>query len=275
MNLHRRTRARLVAIAFVGLTSSLAPRADASTSGHMPTVTIADASTVEGDSGTTPMTFEITLSHRWHEPVSVDWYTGENNNQPGWATAYDDVVPTGGRVTIDPGETRATVSVDVVGDTLDEPDELFFLDAFDPNGAWGAQAAGTIVDDDEPVIPVVSIDDASAAEGNTSGNTVRFVVSLSEPTTRDVELAWTTAPSTSGFQAADAGVDYDDVSGTVLIPAGSTNVDIRCQTIGDLVPELDETFRVVLMSADGAAIGDDGATGTILNDDPVQVLLPI
>jgi len=239
-----------------------------------PEVSIADASAIEGDAGTTPLVFEITLSHKWNKPLSLDWYTGENNNAYGWATAYDDVVPTGGRITIPAGATTARVTVDVVGDNVDEPDEIFFVDVFDTDSTWGREAVGTIVDDDAPVTPTVSIADASAIEGNTSIEHMRFAVSLSESTTHDVSISWTTHASGDMLHAADS-TDFTAASGTITIPVGATEGAIDVSVLGDLVPELDETFAIRLTSTGGGELGDDSATGTILNDDPISFSVPV
>ena len=49
--------------------------------------------------------------------------------------APDDYVPSYGSVTFEPGETQKTVSVTIVGDELDEPDESVCVSFRNPTNA--------------------------------------------------------------------------------------------------------------------------------------------
>jgi CSLREA domain-containing protein len=104
----------------------------------------------EGDTGTKPATFTVSLSSATTQTVSVKFATAD-----GTATAPADYAAAGGTLTFAPGDTSKTVTVDVAGDTLDESDETFKVQLSDPvNGTLGtAQGTGTIVDDD--ATPVV------------------------------------------------------------------------------------------------------------------------
>jgi hypothetical protein len=112
-----------------------------------PTLTVADASAVEGDEGSTPMLFAVTLSHPSAFTVTVDFATGDAGD-----TAAPDVdyQATAGTVTILPGQTTAVITVRVYGDEEEEEDEQFSLRLFNPQGAFLAtpSATGTIIDDD-------------------------------------------------------------------------------------------------------------------------------
>jgi hypothetical protein len=61
-------------------------------------------------------------------------------------------------------------------------------------------------------------------------------------------------------------------SGGVTIPAGSSFgtpllAIVPVQVNGDLVPELDESFSVILTNASNAQLGSSIATVTLQNDD--------
>jgi hypothetical protein len=116
-----------------------------SSSFSSPTLTVADAVTPEGDSGTTPMSFAVTLSAPDTKPVSVSFGTAD-----GSARAPDDYQATSGSLTFNPGETSKTVTVAVKGDTLNETDEVFSLLLSSPsNTVLGrTQAFGTIADNE-------------------------------------------------------------------------------------------------------------------------------
>jgi ribosomal protein L24E len=110
-----------------------------------PTLSVADGLATEGDSGTTPLTFTVTLSGPDSRPVSVSFATAD-----GSARSPDDYQATSGNLTFNPGEVSKTVTVAVKGDTLNETDETFSLVLSSPaNAVLGrAQAFGTIVDNE-------------------------------------------------------------------------------------------------------------------------------
>src|SRR5262249_49173253 len=71
----------------------------------------------------------------------------------GTATSHgknSDYAQVKGTLTFDPGVTSQTITVFVNGDTLVEPDETFFVNLSDPDGATiaGAQGTGIIKNDD-------------------------------------------------------------------------------------------------------------------------------
>jgi hypothetical protein len=110
-----------------------------------PTLSIGDVSTVEGDSGTHPLTFTVTLDKAVSVPVSVHWATAS-----GSAKAPSDFQAGSGTLTIAAGQTTATVNVLVKGDRMREPDERFFVHLTKPHHATLADpsATGGILNDD-------------------------------------------------------------------------------------------------------------------------------
>jgi Calx-beta domain/FG-GAP-like repeat len=115
-----------------------------------PRISVSSASILEGNSGTRPMTFTVTLSVPYDQPVSVNYTTMD-----GSATAGEDYVITSGMLTFAPGETTKTITVVIKGDKTKEQDEVFnvYLSGASSNAvfpAWGYFAAGTILNDDGP-----------------------------------------------------------------------------------------------------------------------------
>jgi hypothetical protein len=110
-----------------------------------PTLSIADAVVTEGDSGTTPLSFAVTLSGPSTKPVTVSYATAN-----GSATTPADYQGASGTLTFSPGDTAETVSVPVRGDKDNEPDETFSVTLSTPSNAvlGRVQAFGTIVDDE-------------------------------------------------------------------------------------------------------------------------------
>ena len=118
---------------------------DATGSDLQPAISVSEASCIEGNSGTTPMIFHLVLSTASSLPVYVNYSTVD-----GTAVAGSDYQAASGTITFSPGQTQATVTVLVNGDTEIEPDETFSLMLTNPIRATIANSAvtGTIEDDD-------------------------------------------------------------------------------------------------------------------------------
>jgi Calx-beta domain len=117
-------------------------------------LSIVDASGPEGNSGTRPLSFRVTLSRAnlGDTAVSVSYRTQNET-----ARAAEDYVSARGELEFARGETTKTIDVQVNGDRAVEPDEFFSVVLFDPIGATIAQpggtGTGTIQNDDRNVLP--------------------------------------------------------------------------------------------------------------------------
>ena len=88
----------------------------------------ADQAVDEGGSGAvTPVGFTVTLSAPDARAIQLDWRTVANT-----ATAGSDFRAASGQVTFAPGQTQAFISVDVLGDTADEPRRDVLRRALEP-----------------------------------------------------------------------------------------------------------------------------------------------
>ncbi|HET9316332.1 MAG TPA: Calx-beta domain-containing protein, partial [Vicinamibacteria bacterium] len=182
------------------------------------------------------------------------------------ATAGADYTPVSGILTFPAGTITRTVAVPVLGDTLVEGDETFWVDLSAPSGATigDGQGRGTIRDDDQPPIPSVSISDVSLNEGNTGTVSAVFNVTLSAASTQPVTFSFATSNGT-----AQAPGDYVAASGTLTFPAGTVSRTVAVSVVGDTSVEPNETFNVDLSSVTGATLADGRGVGTIVNDDSV------
>jgi probable HAF family extracellular repeat protein len=224
----------------------------------IPTISIADAPAVtEGNTGTHAATFTVTLSDASTDPITVAYATGD-----GTATAGSDYQATSGTLTFAPGETSKTVTVQVVGDRLPEPNETFVVNLSSPTNAVIAngQGVGTIRDD-EPTISIANA--APVTEGNVGTRSASFTVTLSAAYDVPITVNYVTADGT-----AIAGSDYQAASGTLTIPAGQTTGTITVLVNGDRLPEPNEAFLVNLSSPDYASVAVGQGVGTILDDEP-------
>jgi hypothetical protein len=113
----------------------------------------ADVRVIEGSSGTTEVPLPLSrlaAQSRQRGPSTLDpnqLVTLDYATADGTATAFADYLPSAGTLTFD-GEPSPRLRV--LGDTLAEPNETFFVDFSNPNNAVldGARATVTIVDDD-------------------------------------------------------------------------------------------------------------------------------
>ncbi len=110
-----------------------------------PRLSVADVDAAEGDAGTKPLAFTVSLSAPPSRTVGVSYATADAT-----ATAPADYAPAAGRLVFAPGETTKTVQTTVNGDTKVEGNHSFTLTLSDPSNATlgDASATATIVDDD-------------------------------------------------------------------------------------------------------------------------------
>ena len=174
-------------------------------------------------------------------------------------------------------------------DTIDEPDEETFIRRIGfrnvaPGAVWHSQPVveqtAVIVDNDTSV---VSVDVASAPEGDTGTSTMSFPITLSTPNSRRVTVTYRTV-ATTGASAAQAGqsctgeADFVSVaSASRTISAGATSGTATVTLCGDTRDEDDETLQLRLVSAATVAepgnpsvaltLSEPRAAGTIEDDD--------
>jgi hypothetical protein len=223
---------------------------------------------LEGDAGTTPLVFTVTLSRESSEVVTVAFVT-----VAGTATEGVDYEAAGGTLTFQPGETSKTITVNVLGDTISEAEETFtvLLFAASDNAVITRSAGlGRITDDDPlPEMSITANEPAGVLEGNSGAQDAVFTVTLSAASEQVVTVQFATLAGT-----ATSGVDFDPVSGTLTFQPGEMQKEIRIPIHGDTLNEADETYQVVLSNVSGAtfASGGDAALGIILNDDPLPTV---
>ncbi|MEP6994348.1 MAG: choice-of-anchor B family protein [Acidobacteriota bacterium] len=123
---------------------------------------IGAATITEGNTGTTTLSFPVTLSVGIPQEVSVSFATA-----PGSATSGVDYVAGSGLVTFAPTVTAQTIDITVNGDLFDEIDETLTVNLTDPTNASlaVATATGTILDDDTLAVFSVSPTSGDAAGG--------------------------------------------------------------------------------------------------------------
>jgi VCBS repeat-containing protein len=223
-----------------------------------PSLTINDV-TVNEAAGTA--SFTVTLSAASGQTVTVGY-----NTSSGTATMGTDFTSTTGTLTFNPGVITQTITVPITNDTMQEPNETFFVNLVTPTNATisDAQGVGTIIDNDStPTISTVS------AASQTEGGSIVHTVTLSNTSSSATTFAYSIGGGT-----ATIGTDYNGTptfsngvtlsSGILTVPAGVTSFTVTVATIQDTIYELNETYNLTV----GGVVG----IGTINNDDAVPTL---
>jgi hypothetical protein len=104
---------------------------------------IDDVTQNESDGGTT-FTFTVTLDATPLDTILVSYSTRD-----GTATAGSDYVTASGTLTFAPGDTSETITITVLGDTVKEKNEIFFVDINSTDAIINrSPGKGTIKNDD-------------------------------------------------------------------------------------------------------------------------------
>lgn len=111
--------------------------------------------------------------------------------------------------------------------------------------------------------PALTISDAQLQEGDSGTATMAFTATLAPTAGGKVNVDYATNDGT-----AEAGTDYDAISGTLEFSGGQSQRTIEVPVRGDTAIEPNETFELTLSNvSSNAVIGDATAVGTIIADD--------
>ena len=173
--------------------------------GSLPSLSIADASAVEGQT----LSFAVTLNPAATSTVTVRYRTSN-----GSASSSSDYTSASGTLSFAAGVTRGTIRVRTTNDSRDEPIEAFIVRLSSASRATISDdsATGSIIDNDPQ--PSLSIADASATEGRT----LSFAVTLSAASGQTVAVRYATSNGT-----ASSSSDYTSTSGTLTFRPGDTS----------------------------------------------------
>lgn len=217
--------------------------------GVAPAITSAHTSASEGNSSTTPMTWTLNLTSVPTGPVTVAY-----SIEDGTAATPGDYVqgtnPLTGTLTFASGESAKTLNVNIVGDTVNEGNEIVLLKLSTPSNATlgTSQYNGTILDDD--TTPVLTLDPGpTVAENSGPAN---FTVKLNPASGREVTVNFTTVNGTASSPGDFAG----GTQKITFAPSETTKV-VPITIVDDANYEGEETFSATIS---GAAFGTVDAT---------------
>lgn len=241
------------------------------------TITVNAPIVVEGNGGTSPLPFAVSLSNPVQGAISLDYASADGNNVDPLqnATLVDNDYQAASGVVSFPSDSTAaqTINVSVVGDTEVEPNQQLRLAlsnlqipaSLDPASfnLAGAANSGTITNDDGTTL---SVNSPTQPEGNAVG-TLAFTVTLSAASKSPVTVNYASADGT-----ATAGSDYTAATGTLTFnPGGPLTQTVNVTTAGDNIVEANETLTLTLSNPNGALLGVAVGTGTLSNDDSASL----
>lgn len=237
----------------------------------LPTISVERADVVEDDNGSggTVITFRVNLSQASADEVSVGYRFPLGTAIESDFSYYANL--SAAKLVIAAGSTSGLITLNTSGDAIDEVDESFFLELFNPanavlaGGETTLRAVGVIQDDDGSGSNLsLFVNDALVTEGGSGTRLATFEVNLSQAYSSDLSFAYKTVDG-----SAKAGSDYIAQAGAVTFAAGQTQATVEVQVNGDETIESGEQFSLVLTPSPEIKNGTLGATGTatIVNDD--------
>jgi uncharacterized delta-60 repeat protein len=199
-------------------------------------------------------------------------YSTSNGTATGYASCASgkDYVTQAGTLSWAAGDAaNKTFTISVCPDAVFEGGETINLAL---SGATGGAdlgtpqaAALTIVDDETQ--PKISINNVTVMEGNSGSANAVFTVKLSGASSKAVTVNYQTANV-----SAAAPADYTALPlSTLTFAPGETAKTVTVPVNGDLIDELDETFRLTLTGATSATILTGQATCTIKDNDAASL----
>lgn len=234
-----------------------------------PTISVAAAQVSEGDTTPATLSFTVSLSAATGRTVTAGYSTADGPAPA--ATAGIDYTAAAGLVTFAAGETSKTVTVEVLGDTAYEGDELFTVTLANPAGATlgTAGATGTILDNERPQASF-----ALAGPTDVNEPAATADVALKLQLSAAVASGSVSLPFSLGGTAT-AGADFTLVTPSPLTVAqGQSEADIVVRVSGDALDEISpETVVVTLGTPTGATLGAiTSHTITIADDDAMPTV---
>ncbi len=221
-------------------------------------LTISNATVSEGNVGNSLATFTVTLRAKLQHMVTVEYFTSD-----GSATAGSDYLASAGALQFLPNETEHTVAISVLGDTIAEGNETFFLTLTNAvNGVLrNARGLGTIVDDDP--VPCLSLGDVTVVEGDSGTRQALVSLRLSAPSSHPVTVD-VLVPSCRSLP--------NPYFEKVTVPPGEMEKTVSLTILGDAVHEANDICGILLTNALQATICRGQGLLTVVDDDPLPGL---
>ncbi len=196
-------------------------------------------------------------------------------------TGADSFTATAGAITFAAGATTATLTIDPTADTTVEGDETIAITlASDPNYIVVTPAAvtGTIVNDDIPLLPVITLAVSPATVLEDGATNMLYTFSRTGDNTNALTVNYKVGgAATFGTDYTQSGASsFTSSTGKMIFAAGATTATLTIDPTADTTRENNETVGLTLQTSSNYAVGTIGiVSGTILDDDSPVVTLAI
>jgi Tol biopolymer transport system component len=162
-------------------------------------------------------------------------------------------------LSIPPGTTSGNFPVSLLTKNTYNGNQTVILNLTSLDHATvGARATHTLTITD--TAPAISL---SGPVKITEGSSASYTVSLDKASASDITVNYLAQDG-----SAQAGVDFDSLSGTLTIPAGQTSAPLAVQSLDNATAcQADRSFSLVLSSPSGASLSVATATTAIEDDD--------
>ncbi|NVK32786.1 MAG: cadherin [Gammaproteobacteria bacterium] len=232
-------------------------------------VSSAASSVVEGDSGTTDVTFTVTRAGDIASAATVDWAIGGTGANPIDAQDFGGTLPSG-TVNFAAGESSVDVTVSLSGDQTVESDETIRMTL--SNARLTDNTVQNIVDATADV-SVLNEDQSFKVEA-ANGQITELDSGTSQISFTVTRTGNTTEAATIDYEVTGAnGADTDDIAqaqfpvGTLEFGAGVTSLTVTLDVNGDGLGEADEDITLTLSAPSAGIIETAAATTTVINTD--------
>lgn len=208
--------------------------------GSVPILSISSEEILEGNSGSSMLNMQVSMTMASDEEVTVNWTTNDDTAFSDDSCQFDvDYITGSGTLTIPPQTLSANIQIEICGDTVIESSETFDVILSQSNNAiiQFDRGTGTILDDDGN--PELRGYDSIAFEPQSGSATQDVVFRLSRIYEQQVSFDYQTIAGT-----ASSGSDYTHTSGTMVIPAGQQEVSIPVEILSDAISENIEILSV-------------------------------
>lgn len=230
----------------------------------------------EGNEGSTPATFTVSLSSPSTQDVVIDYATRSRS-----AIAGKEFTANTGKLIIAAGQATCTISIDILGNTQATGDKQLFLDLSTNSAATFAKgktkdtAEINIQDDDTAIGISLTADRTSFVEGNPNrpaavSVTIDRFGNLSDSDTIEYQLV----------PVGDAPAQAEDfvngfTPGQITFAPGENSKLLQIPISPDIDVEGDESFALQLTNIKGTAtVPPGGLQLTIIDDDGTKTPLP-
>ncbi|MFL6334773.1 MAG: Calx-beta domain-containing protein [Pyrinomonadaceae bacterium] len=218
----------------------------------LPTIAVEDVTITEGNAGQSVAAFKVTRTGAIDRDVVFSTTT-----EDGTAVAGEDYIRLGGGFFIAPGADSVNVPVQILNDTIVEPDKSFALNISAPVNATitRARAEGVIKDNDTNTGPMTFQFPAREFKAGEGAGIATVTITRTGDSSAPAEVFYSTGQVFAGPGFASPRSDYTTSFGYLQFAAGETSKTFQVFLTDDAIVEGDETLPVTLFGPDASTTG--------------------